>query len=181
MSKVYNNTPVVKVDKKEVSTNVINGTVTVDYMNELLKNQTREFTFITFDGFRMALGKNNGWGKKVFFETMQWLKVICKASAGASYIHPDGVARPTASTYLPCKEGAELFPELFVYDYANKIWGFDGTKLYLIDDDFIVRMEEAADELRGMYKEEDRIKSKARQSAQKRRNMINGGKNANGN
>jgi len=37
MSKVYNNTPVVKVDKKEVSTNVINGTVTVDYMNELLK------------------------------------------------------------------------------------------------------------------------------------------------
>ena len=164
---------IIVLNNKEISTNVA-GDSQPDYMKSLLKNQTRGYTFMTFDGWRVSLGKNNGWGKKVFFETMENLQILCKTPTNTKIKHPDGALRVTQSSYLPCKIGAEKFPELFVYDFENHIWGFDGTKLHTITEDFLEEMEAVAEDLRIMYKEEAAIKSKLARAKKKREDRKNG-------
>ncbi len=170
---VSNYTPKV-VQSKEVSTNVVENSKDQSYLTNLLKNTTRGYTFMTFDAFRISLGKNNGWGKKVFFETLSVLNILCKTPKGSRVEHPDGVARVTTSSYTPCKEAVRRFPELFVYDFDNSIWGFDGTNLHLLDDGFLREMSDIADELREMYSEEDRIKAQLRRLKTKRESKTSG-------
>ena len=156
------NGTVTTVKNQELSTN-IDSNKSFDYLGQLLSNRTREHTFMTFDDMRVSLGKNNGWGTKVFFASMQAMKLICKNQGGAVVTFREegkmvDTERTTKSSYIPCKYGAERFPELFVYDEVGDIWGFDGTKLSLFTDEILAELTEKRDEIQAMYDEEDRMR-----------------------
>lgn len=172
----------VNVNKStEVSTNVHTGGSDYDYLMNLLENKTREYTFMTFDDFRISLGKNE-WGKKLFFDTMTTMNILCKTPKGYRVLNPDkpnmvngeDIGYASNSSYAPCPEGARKYPKLFVYDQTNLIWGFNGKMLHLIDDDFIAKMNEIAEELKEMYAEEKRIARKLSALKQKTKRRVNG-------
>ena len=71
----YNKDMVISTNSKEVSTHVHTGGTDYDYLMNLLENKTREYTFMTFDDFRISLGRDE-WGKKVFFETMRYHQLV---------------------------------------------------------------------------------------------------------
>ena len=163
----------------EVSTNVHTGGSNYDYLMNLLENKTREYTFMAFDDFRTSLGRDT-WGKKLFFETMGIMKILCKRPKGYRVINEnkpniiDGVdiGHVSNSSYIPCIEGASKYPGLFVYDHNNLIWGMNGKMLHLVDDEFIEKMMEIANDLKTMYDEEKRIQSRLNYQKKKRTKLI---------
>ena len=175
----YNKDMVIATNSKEVSTHVHTGGTDYDYLMNLLENKTREYTFMTFDDFRISLGRDE-WGKKVFFETMRYMKVLCKKPSGYRVKNPNkpniekdiDIGHASNTSYIPCVEGAEKYPGLFVYDQDSLIWGFNGKNLHLIDDEFIAKMREIADELKVMYREERRIQGLANYQKSKREKFI---------
>ncbi len=170
----------------EVSTNVHTGGQGYDYLMNLLANKTREYSFMTFEDLRVSLGKND-WGKKIFFDTMLTMKIICKTPPGKRIINPnkpnmekqpDGttidIGYVTSSSYLPCKEAAIKYPKLFSYDHEVRIFGFDGEHLEIMDDDFLAEMNDISIKLRKMYAEERRISKKLSSMRMKIQREVNG-------
>ena len=85
----------------------------------LIDKDTRNETFRTFEDYRRANGDRGVFGKKVYFATLQDIKLIQRCSKDEDC---RGSFRPTDSAQLK-------YPDMFAYDSINKIWGFsyDGT------------------------------------------------------
>ena len=175
----YNQDMVNVTNSTEISTHVHTGGTNYDYLMNLLENKTRSYTFMTFDDFRTSLGRDE-WGKKIFFETMGVMRMLCKKPKGYRVVNPTkpnyenekDIGHVSMTSYIPCKTGAERYPGLFVYDHNTLIWGFNGTRLNLLDDAFIEEMREVADDLRKMYDQENRIRAKLNAARAKRLKTI---------
>ena len=150
---VQNYTPEM-VSTREVSTNVAKSQ-DFDFLSEMQKSQTRDYSFITFNGYRTALGKNE-WGTKIFFDSMLAIKMLQKCPK-----EYEVSGQRTISTYCPARWGNENYRKAFAYDNDTNTFGFNANQLHLLDDEFYRKLGEKAAQLEKIYKAERDAKSQA--------------------
>jgi len=145
----------------------------IRYGEALQSALTRNGTFMTFDAWRMALGKNNGWGQKVFFQTMKNLKFLCdNPNKDKKILDKDKLtivngesSQLLQGTYIPCPKTQLKYPELFMI--KDLAYGFNLEALETLDDEILSLMGKEKDRLTKINTELSRVKAKLNQQARK--------------
>jgi len=151
-----NNCNTVVVKKGNVGVGSETKTSIVDYQKLLSEALTRRGTFMTFDAWRMSLGKNNGWGQKVFFQAMKNVGLLCvnpnndKDNDSKLMFEIGKTKQMVKGQYIPCAEAQAKYPTLFIVkDYA---FGFNLESLGELDEEILIDLRTQKDKLTAIYK-----------------------------